>query len=123
MPKIKVQHFGGKSVNLPNSIEIEANKNWHYMWSKFYYYKKNFSIINAYKKGISINEKSVLKRYEIRRKSMNLLMLKSMDFFVDLFGSENLYVRLFRNFGLSFVNKSRFIKTFFIRQASGINKI
>ena len=80
-------------------------------------------IINAYKKGISINEKSVLKRYEIRRKSMNLLMLKSMDFFVDLFGSENLYLRLFRNFGLSFVNKSRFIKTFFIRQASGINKI
>ncbi len=49
LPKIKVQHFGGKSVNLPNSIEIEANKNWHYMWSKFYYYKKNFSIINAYK--------------------------------------------------------------------------
>ena len=79
-------------------------------------------IINAYKKGISINEKSVLKRYEIRRKAMNLLMLRSMDFFIDLFGSKNLYVRLIRNFGLSAVNKSKFMKTFFIRQASGVDK-
>jgi 2-octaprenylphenol hydroxylase len=79
-------------------------------------------IINAYKKGISINEKSVLKRYEIRRKAMNLLMLRSMDFFIDLFGSKNLYLKLIRNFGLSAVNKSKFMKTFFIRQASGVDK-
>ena len=53
---------------------------------------------------------------------MNLLMLRSMDFFIDLFGSKNLYVRLIRNFGLSAVNKSKFMKTFFIRQASGVDK-
>ena len=74
------------------------------------------------KKGIAFNEKSVLKRYEIRRKSMNFLMLKSMDFFVDLFGSENLYLRLIRNLGISSVNKSKFMKAFFIRHASGMNK-
>lgn len=80
-------------------------------------------IINSYRKGIAINEKTVLKRYEIRRKSMNLLMLKSMDFFVGLFGSESLYLRLIRNIGISSINKSKFMKAFFIRHASGINKI
>mgnify|MGYP001401970183 CR=1 FL=1 len=50
LPKIKVNHLGGKSVNLSNYIEIEANKHWHLMWSKFYFYKKNYSTFTAYKK-------------------------------------------------------------------------
>ena len=52
LPKIKVEHLGGKSVNLPNTIEIEANKNWHFMWSKFYFFKKNFTTLFAFKKTI-----------------------------------------------------------------------
>jgi len=80
-------------------------------------------IIKAYKKGISINEKTVLKRYEIRRKGINLLMLKSMDFFVNIFNSQNLYLRLLRNWGLNSVNKTKFIKAFFIKHASGFNRI
>ena len=54
---------------------------------------------------------------------MNLLMLKSMNFFVDLFKSDNLYIKLFRNIGLSGVNKTKFLKRFFINHASGRNKI
>ena len=42
LPKIKVKHQGGMSVNLNNKLSIEANKHWHYMWSKFYYHKKHF---------------------------------------------------------------------------------
>ncbi len=52
LPEIKVEHLGGKSVNLPNAIEIEANKNWHFMWSKFYFFKKNFNVIYAIKKTL-----------------------------------------------------------------------
>ena len=52
LPQIKVEHFGGKSVNLPNAIEIEANKNWHFMWSKFYFFKKNFTTAYAFKKTL-----------------------------------------------------------------------
>ena len=80
-------------------------------------------VINAYNKGFSINEKALLKRYEIRRKGMNLIMLKSMDFFVNFFNNENLYLRILRNWGLTSFNKSRFIKAFFIKHASGLNKI
>lgn len=80
-------------------------------------------IIDNYKKGSNLSEKIALKRYEIRRKSLNLAMLKSMDFFVHLFGNENLYLKLIRNWGLSSVNKNKFLKTFFMKHASGFNKI
>ena len=80
-------------------------------------------IIDNYKKGSHFSEKIALKRYEIRRKSLNLVMLKSMDFFVHLFGNENLYLKLIRNWGLSSVNKNKFLKTFFMKHASGFNKI
>ena len=80
-------------------------------------------IINAYESKINFDKKLALKKYEIRRKSMNLIMLRSMNFFVDLFKSDNLYIRLFRNIGLSGVNKTKFLKRFFINHASGKNKI
>jgi len=80
-------------------------------------------IINGFEKNISLDKKLILKRYEIRRKDMNLTMLKSMDFFVNLFKSDNLYIKVLRNFGLSSVNKTRFLKKFFINQAIGKNNI
>ena len=45
-------HEGGKSINKKIHNDIEYNRNWHYMWSKFYFYKKHFGIINAYKKTL-----------------------------------------------------------------------
>ena len=80
-------------------------------------------IINSYNKTRKINKNITLKRYEIRRKKMNLLMLKSMDFFVELFKSQNLLLILLRNIGLSGVNKIKFLKTFFINHAAGNNKL
>ncbi len=52
LENIKVEHEGGWSVDIENKLDIEANKHWHYMWSKFYFYKKNYSIYHAYKKTI-----------------------------------------------------------------------
>ena len=80
-------------------------------------------IINSYNKSRKINKNITLKRYEIRRKKMNLLMLRSMDFFVELFKSQNLLLILLRNIGLSGVNKIKFLKTFFINHAAGNNKL
>ncbi len=80
-------------------------------------------IISSYEKSMHIDQALTLKRYEIRRKNMNLLMLKSMDFFVNLFGSKNLYIKLLRNFGLSGVNKTQFLKKFFINHAAGKNQL
>tara|TARA_B100000287_G_scaffold201639_1_gene190464 strand:+ start:1020 stop:1865 length:846 start_codon:yes stop_codon:yes gene_type:complete len=38
---ISIEHIGGSSVSEEFSSEVEINRNWHYMWSKFYYFKKH----------------------------------------------------------------------------------
>tara|TARA_B100000900_G_scaffold300348_1_gene258909 strand:- start:2558 stop:3415 length:858 start_codon:yes stop_codon:yes gene_type:complete len=52
LPKEKVKHEGGKSVDIGKNLEVEANKHWHFMWSKFYFYKKHYSTFYAYKQTL-----------------------------------------------------------------------
>jgi 2-octaprenylphenol hydroxylase len=80
-------------------------------------------IIEAFKKGYSIGSYRVLKKYEIRRKSINEIMLKAMDGFIGLFGSNNIYIKVLRGLGLKFFNKISFMKVFFINHASGSHKL
>jgi len=44
---IKILHHGGKSVRQNFSHEIELVRNWHWMWSLFYYNKKHFNYTYA----------------------------------------------------------------------------
>ena len=52
IPKINVFHKGASSVNIKNKIDIETHKHWHFMWSKFYFFKKNYSYFFAIKKTV-----------------------------------------------------------------------
>ena len=40
-PNIKVHHEGGKSHDNSYYYEMELSRNWHWMWSTFYYNKKH----------------------------------------------------------------------------------
>ena len=42
IPRSKIKHLGGKAVNPKYKNEIEFSRNWHWMWSKFYYNKKHY---------------------------------------------------------------------------------
>jgi GT2 family glycosyltransferase len=49
--KIKFTHYGGQSTDLKKfSHEYSLSKSWHYCWSKFYYFKKNFGYFYALRK-------------------------------------------------------------------------
>ena len=37
---IKINHDGSQSVNNFSKIELEKNRNWHWMWSSFYFHRK-----------------------------------------------------------------------------------
>ena len=37
---IKIYHEGSRSVNQKFKKELEKNRNWHWMWSTFYFHKK-----------------------------------------------------------------------------------
>ena len=53
--KLKIHHLGFKSSFDENSSykkNIDRLREWHWMWSTFYFYKKNFSYLYAFKKII-----------------------------------------------------------------------
>ena len=47
VPKSKIYHLGGQAVDPKYKKEIELVRNWHWMWSKFYYNKKHYGYLNA----------------------------------------------------------------------------
>ena len=66
-----------------------------------------------------INFKENLNTYSNERRLQNEIMLKTMDGFVALFNERNPYIRFLRNFGLNAFNQSEFLKSFFVKAASG----
>ena len=44
---IKIDHAGGFSHGDRTNLEMEKSRNWHWMWSKFYYNKKHFGFFFA----------------------------------------------------------------------------
>lgn len=76
--------------------------------------------INAEK---DIGQLALLKKYELRRKTLNASMIRGVDFLFNLFQQDNPYLRLGRNSGLKVVDKISFLKKNFILHASGIQKI
>mgnify|MGYP001299407562 FL=1 len=48
--KIKFTHYGSQSVSSKFSDQYNLNRSWHYNWSKFYYFKKNFGYFFAIRK-------------------------------------------------------------------------
>ena len=48
----KLKHYGNRSSDLIEKNSIEINRNWHLMWSTFYFHRKHHGIFEAYKKTI-----------------------------------------------------------------------
>ncbi len=46
-PKIIIDHIGGSSHNSSINFEMELSRNWHWMWSTFYFHKKHKGFIFA----------------------------------------------------------------------------
>ena len=48
----KIKHLGGKGVNEKHKSEVELSRNWHWIWSKFYFNKKHFGYSKAFLDGL-----------------------------------------------------------------------
>jgi N-acetylglucosaminyl-diphospho-decaprenol L-rhamnosyltransferase len=49
IPNSKISHSGSKAVDFKFKNEVELSRNWHWVWSKFYFNKKNFGYFKALK--------------------------------------------------------------------------
>ena len=84
--KAKVEHNAKQSSG--DNFSIELCRNWHWMWSLFYYNKKHFGIIFAYKATIYKFISSTLKLL------LNALFLKKkkvLIYYFRLLGLSNAY--------------------------------
>ena len=57
----KIDHVGNASAPINFKEEIEINRNWHLMWSTFYFHQKHYGLIIAYYKVIFKYFSAILK--------------------------------------------------------------
>ena len=60
-PTIKVSHLGGTSHNLEIENPMELSRNWHWMWSTFYFHKKHYGYLSALLKILPKLSSSLIK--------------------------------------------------------------
>ena len=61
VPSAKINHLGAKAVNSKFKNEIELSRNWHWIWSKFYFNKKHFGYLKAFINGFPKFISSIIK--------------------------------------------------------------
>ena len=86
VPKSKIRHLGGQAVNDKYKLEIELSRNWHWIWSKFYYNKKHygyfFALINGFPTFLSSFFKFII-FYLINNKERKNIYLKRLLGFLN----------------------------------------
>jgi hypothetical protein len=77
--KITFHHYGSKSVPEEYSNLVKKTRAYHYNWSKFYYYKKNYNFIYGLKAIIPNLAKAIVKiffgliKFDIKAVKLSLL--------------------------------------------------
>tara|TARA_B100002019_G_C21223670_1_gene576152 strand:- start:426 stop:1334 length:909 start_codon:yes stop_codon:yes gene_type:complete len=95
---LKVDHIGYKSSELeyPDfNLEADKLRNWHWMWSIFYFHKKNYGFISAFIKTVDKLLKSTLKTlfYFIifDTKNKNKYFFRMYGLFSSMIGKKSFY--------------------------------
>ena len=51
VPNAKINHLAAKTVDSKFAEEVEFSRNWHWIWSKFYFNKKHYGFFKAFYEG------------------------------------------------------------------------
>ena len=99
-PGILIDHQGGSSHDEEYNFEMELSRNWHWMWSTFYYNKKYngyfFAIKSVYKKMISSILKYTFYLLSFNQKRSLIYKYRALGLFNSIIGKPSWY-RPFNN--------------------------
>ena len=94
-PSIKVRHTGAGSVNKISNIKLEKNRNWHWMWSTFYFHKKHqgflFGLLKILPKFISAFIKFIIYSILINKKKRDIYYCRLSGIFNSILGKRSWY--------------------------------
>ena len=95
IPKSKIKHLGGMAVDRLYEYEIELSRNWHWIWSKFYFNKKHHGFLFALLNGIPTFCSSLLKFLFFftinNQKRKDIYLKRLLGFLHALFGKPSHY--------------------------------
>jgi N-acetylglucosaminyl-diphospho-decaprenol L-rhamnosyltransferase len=94
VPNSKVNHLGGKATNKQYEYEVELSRNWHWIWSKFYYNKKHFSYFFAFFDGLPTFLSAFLKvlfYFFINQKQKKIYLQRCLGFTNAMLGKKSGY--------------------------------
>ena len=94
IPKSKIKHLGAKAVSDEYAYEVELSRNWHWIWSRFYYNKKYsgflYALINGLPVFLSATAK-VLFYFFINKKKKQIYLQRCRGYINALFGKKSFY--------------------------------
>ena len=89
-----VEHLGGKSHAPEHQEKMEIQRNWHYLWSLFYFTKKHKNVFFAYKitlrKFISAFFKMII-YYLVNKKKYNIYKHRFLGLLNSYLGKESFF--------------------------------
>ena len=94
VPKSKIKHFGGKAVDEKYKYEIELSRNWHWVWSKFYFNKKHYGFLNAFIKVFPIFISAIFKMLFylfINKRKKEIYLFRVLGFLNAALGKKSFY--------------------------------
>jgi GT2 family glycosyltransferase len=94
VPRSKVNHLGASAVNKKYSDQIELSRNWHWIWSKFYFNRKHYGFLKAFIDGLPSFLSAILKLlfYSlINHKKKGIYLHRVLGFLNALFGNKSYY--------------------------------
>ena len=93
-PKSKIKHLGAKAVDEKYKYEIELSRNWHWVWSKFYFNKKHGGYLNAFIKVCPIFISATFKMlmyFFINNKKKRIYFYRVLGFLNAALGKKSFY--------------------------------
>ena len=92
---IKIHHQGAGSVDKIDQFELEKNRNWHWMWSTFYYHRKYKGFILALvfilPKLLSASLKTLIYFLLFNKKKRDVYYCRLSGLFNSILGNKSWY--------------------------------
>ena len=94
IPKSRIKHLGAKAVSDEYAYEVELSRNWHWIWSKFYFNKKHFGFPYALMNGLPVFLSAITKvlfYFFINKKKKQIYLQRCRGYLNALFGKKSFY--------------------------------
>ena len=95
VPKSKINHLGGKAVDPKYKNEIEYLRNWHWMWSKFYFNKKHYgyliAVLKVFKNLISAKIKFIFYLVTLNKFKRKIYQMRLLGLISSIMGKNSYY--------------------------------